>query len=66
MNMLLKKKIKIVDLLFLFTKISTQKVYKINKNKVNFLCTMSIDICTLLVYNKGQLKENKQTFNNVH
>lgn len=31
---------------------STQKVYKINKNKVNILCTMSIEKRTQKVYNK--------------
>lgn len=53
MNTLLKRKIKIFSLLFLYNKISTQKVYKIDKNKVNILCTMPIVICTQLVYNKG-------------
>lgn len=31
---------------------STQKVYKLNNKKVNILCTMSIEMCTQLVYNK--------------
>lgn len=52
MNMLSKRKIKIFSLLFLYNKISTQKVYRINKNKVNILCTMLIEMRTQLVYNK--------------
>ena len=52
MNMLSKRKIKIFDLLFLYNKMDTQKVYQIYKNKVSILCILPIENSTQIVYCK--------------